>query len=733
MPITNLPHDLAPTLSKLRCEAKVSQKEIAGKLRIDQSRVSRIESGEANPDSDEIKAFLDGLGTPEASAYLAYLQRKWQVLDRPPLNNPNHDAIWRAEKTLQRLSAFEMERNPPAAVRGELLMHRESLRDAAKFLAKTDHQLAFMGEAGVGKTTALGLIADLVLSDSTLTLDKRLLLETGKGRITLCEVHVRTGQAWGLQIEPTPEPEIYRLVSELCANVSGERPSAEGEQTGIPRELDRALRNMAGVPRSVKKRDGKPAIHDPLAELRNSFNSADELASEFASRLKLWKRTTRDIWCPTMEADARKWLREIFAKVNKGQLEDISLPARIDVVVPHGLLDQNMFDITLIDTRGVDETVVRPDLRLRITDNRTLTILCSEFKAAPDNTVKQVLEHLFKAGGDRAIGERLVLLVLAHPGQAQGVTDDIGQPVESDTDGYELKQDQIGAALTSLGASGVPVLMFNAVSEDPLALGRKLIGLIESLRTRYVHRIEALGNAVTQLMKNYEEHAAKLIRADVNKQLGISLERHEALPPLREQAHDFLLSQLANVHASTVWATTRRQGGWYNLDVYHCLGVGVAREGNRRSAQFFAGLEEVVNNMLANAELAVAHPFLQEVLVKLSEWKDAFLEAAHQAGAEAFRPALQADTELWAQAQAEWGRGGGYRDDVARFFRTWFLADEREGLHRALERRVKTLWRSGVIEPLQAICASAAVSKSTKSTFVENSHVAEKNASTLVQ
>jgi hypothetical protein len=203
----------------------------------------------------------------------------------------------------------------------------ESLLDVAKYLARTNHDIAFVGQAGVDKTTALSLVSDLVLNDSALALDKRLLLETGKGRITLCEIRVRTGQGWGLQIEPTQEAEIYRLVTEVCANSYGERQSENGEEKGLPRELDRALRNMAGLPRSVKRMEGKSVIHDPLIELRATFKSADELASEFASRLKLWRRTTRELWCPNNEKDERKWLRETFAKLNKGQLDEVSVYA----------------------------------------------------------------------------------------------------------------------------------------------------------------------------------------------------------------------------------------------------------------------------------------------------------------------------------------------------------------------------------------------------------------------
>src|SRR5262249_91195 len=161
-----------------------------------------------------------------------------------------------------------------------------------------------------------------------------------------------------------------------------------------------------------------------------------------------------------------------------------------------------------------------------------------------------------------------------------------------------------------LGAGTVPVLMFNAISDDPRRLRQSLIAQVKQLRSRYAERIDTLGKAVTQLIENYEQHAAKLVRADVNKRLRIFLKRQEGFPQPRQQAEGFLLTQLVTVHASSVWATTRRQGGWYNLDVYHCLGFGTSSECKRRSIQFFEGLEAIVTNMLDAVDLAAAHPFL---------------------------------------------------------------------------------------------------------------------------
>ncbi len=95
--IHNIPSDIGPTLGRLRVQTKKwSQKDLAAQLHVDQSRISRIESGEAPPTPAEIKAFLETLESLAASSYLAYLQKDWRILERPPLSNPDIEAIWRA-------------------------------------------------------------------------------------------------------------------------------------------------------------------------------------------------------------------------------------------------------------------------------------------------------------------------------------------------------------------------------------------------------------------------------------------------------------------------------------------------------------------------------------------------------------------------------------------------------------------------------------------------------------
>ena len=94
----------------------------------------------------------------------------------------------------------------------------------------------------------------------------------------------------------------------------------------------------------------------------------------------------------------------LLPRVNKGLLPDVSLPRRIDMVVPIRLLGDQPFSIRVIDTRGIADTAIRPDIRCYLDDPRTLTVLCSRFGNAPDNSLKLLMENLVSTGRGKGAG-----------------------------------------------------------------------------------------------------------------------------------------------------------------------------------------------------------------------------------------------------------------------------------------------------------------------------------------
>jgi hypothetical protein len=125
-----------------------------------------------------------------------------------------------------------------------------------------------------------------------------------------------------------------------------------------------------------------------------------------------------------------------------------------------------------------------------------------------------------------------------------------------------------------------------------------------------------------------------------------------------------LLGAVRAAHWRTVEASVYRRGGWYNLNIDLYLGAGAAADAQARSSRFFAQLEGLIEQLLANASLAPAHGFLRQLAENAQRWREAFLDTARRKGEGLLRPSLHADNELWTHCAAV--RGRGYRNQVAR-------------------------------------------------------------------
>jgi chromosome segregation ATPase len=134
----------------------------------------------------------------------------------------------------------------------------------------------------------------------------------------------------------------------------GSPTDKESQIKGVSREIDRALRNMAGLTRQRQRTsDGKTKTYDPLKELAKKSDSLDALCSEFNQRLALWKRTRREISYDEMSnLSELEWLQKTFMDLNNGRHEEFSLPKRVDVTIPRSPLNIPEYEVEVIDTKG---------------------------------------------------------------------------------------------------------------------------------------------------------------------------------------------------------------------------------------------------------------------------------------------------------------------------------------------------------------------------------------------
>ncbi len=694
--------EIGALLASVRDAAKITQVQLAKSLGTSQTRISRIEAGEgvSNADCD---AYLDRISTPEAERAKVMLRVVWTHLPRPPLQHPDIDQLIAAEAALARLADFLSSESVPRAIAGQAELLSRRIYDFGDFLRSLKHSVAWVGDIGVGKTTAACRQAGLVLSPATATDLRGVILDTGGGRVTLCEVSVVTSTAFALEVDPLPDEEVYRLVADFCRSVwvlKDLDPDAPAPNTDfkLPEETERALRNMCELARPPRRKGVANA--DPALQLLKAFSDLEDFKAEVAARLTLWRRTRRQIaFEGTDNVPGRQWLKDTFAAINNGRHPEFSLPGRMTVTVPFSIFHGAPYEVELIDTRGVDQSAVRPDIVAQLKDRRTVSVLCSRFNSAPDVALQSLVQHLMETEVDPNLKSRAVLLVLARPGEALAMRDDSGVAAADVGEGYDIKRGHVEDALAKIGGRGIEVEFFDSTGDDPDGLTAVLAQKIAALRAAQAAGLGTAIEAVDQMLANVARAQALAVVEEINNELRIFAGRHRALRPSQVAVYSRLINALRDRHPRTVWASTRRKGQFWNFDVYQHLGDGAAAEAKRRAAPVVQGLREIIENKLANAELSSAHGFLGQLLEYQSAWETDFVAAARHHATSIYRPSLSAAEALWDGCEDKYGRGlTDYRSDVARAVETWFRADD--DLAESVERHIQRAWQTAFVEPL---------------------------------
>ena len=400
--------EMGKYLAHLRDKAGLKQNELAQKVTWSPAVLSRVESGERAVSTEELTSILEAIGTEEARRFRETAGRVWRISQKPPLGHPNEELLWEAEKVLQ--SIKELSERPD--IRNVFVKRLEEFRDeldsAVSLVFGTEHSVAFVGDIGVGKTTAICRVADLEVEKEK-SFDS--VLYTDGGGATVCDVHLIQGPKYGLAVEPMGENELCREVLEFAHFLKPSQEAIQEEEAGDPdsngtsREIIRAIRNMGGLTRNIRK-DTKPngkqvrVTVDPAKELAEKSIDSKALAVEILTRMALEKRTRRELWhSGTSAEEPLLWLQKVFAQVNNGRHPEFSIPKRIDITVPKRILEEELLSISIIDTKGIDGAAERRDLEEHFNTPKTIVILCSSFFDAPSASVREVT----KKGKRRAL------------------------------------------------------------------------------------------------------------------------------------------------------------------------------------------------------------------------------------------------------------------------------------------------------------------------------------------
>ncbi|WP_157999225.1 helix-turn-helix domain-containing protein [Mesorhizobium amorphae] len=680
-------------LRTARENAGYTQSSLAPRLGITPSVVSRMEKAEFT-ERNVAWRYLDAVESTEGTEIKEFYDRRWTQSERPSFLHPDRDTLWQIEQSLHSLAAFEAKPDFDPILGRPLNSLRSRLLATAQYLLRTDHTIAWVGQIGFGKTTALSYATGLTLPSDT---GRQSVFPTGSGRMTLCEVVIKVAPAFGLAVDCLSVDEVRELVSDMVNGLAK-------RETGISTEMDRVLRAMAGIHREAVVDNGKKRFVDPLKVMLDAGDKPYDIINRVMARLNLEARTGNTMILSEDKVGGLEWLAGNVAKINSGQHSDFGVPNRITVLLPSKVLAGSPYDISILDTKGIEGTTQRRDLRLQIDDIRTLTVLCSRFNDAPGDKPMALLREVSDTRSDAAERGRLCIVVLPWLDEALGVRGDDGATPTTIEDGYLIREDQALDALSREGLPEVPIYFYNALKENPAVIWKNLNDQIGKLRGRYHDRAQQLAAGADALVNDAHAAASLEARQQISEAIDRFVERKAELPMLVQAAHQNLIEQTRWGTASSIAASMNRRGGWSQFSVHHLLGVGVRADAAARSMKAFIGIDEIVKDLEDQFQhLPDVTQSLAALRDEMKDWEQEFLAQALALGRAAFKPQLDEANDLWRACVERWGGGPGYREAVADMIEEWFKSNEElDGARRAVESGLNQIWRELVLNALIA-------------------------------
>ena len=638
--------------------------------------------------------------------------RVWQNLPKPTPGHPDESLLWEAERALDGIGELEANPDIKNAFAMRLKEFRSELEGAAALVARTEHSIAFIGDIGVGKTTAICRTAGLEMpADMPGTAMPTPVLEVGGGGTTICEVQIDSGTDYGLVIEPRNESELREEVNEFARLLTPEADSGPDDATRVAPEVSRAIRNMSGLQRSTQRGpDGRITGQiDPARDLAERLADSSALADAIWSKMAVHKRTLRELWYGnTSDQEPLAWLRENFRMLNNGRNPEISLPQRVEVVIPQRTLGDGLLSIRIVDTKGIDATAEREDLMVHLNEPNTVVVLCSPFNSAPVPSVQSILERSLEPHrGDsekahyRDLETRSAVLVLPRSGEALAVRDDSGDPVAITQDGYHYKGEQVALSLATAKLPGLRVEFFNTYEDDVSQVNSFLMEMVNGLRRINRKRLSVRVNEAFALVKNHENEQVRAVQKLAAVHLRTWLNNNRRPARFDGDLQDSLLREIRRVNHSTLAASVRRRGKWHNLDysqqLIHGGRVVVASAIDPKLADF----RKIIRNLHDTSHFQEAYGLLREVRRILNSGRESMLRAGEQMGKKVHAEYMWPDYQFWRRCMDERGRGEGYKWRVANHNRDWF-ANDQYGISAELKELVSNRWAE-ILSRIEAI------------------------------
>lgn len=586
----------------------------------------------------------------------------------------------------------------------QLSNYLELFEDSASYLINKNHRLAFIGNIGTGKTTAICHILGLLDG-------KDPILSTGSGRTTLCEVDIISNEVLKIEIDPYTDNEVYSYIHDFSLYLIEEENKSKtdtSETFKLSAEIERALRNMLDLKITRSKDDkGKRITNDLAKEFSSDFKNTESLTEALVTRINLPERD-KTVFVNEDNTPQNQWLHDTFKMINSATHINVGLAKRIVITVPMPLFDGIDYSLVVADTKGVDQTVNRKDLDDCFTDSRTVSVISCRFNDAPDKTMSDLLKNAVDAGLASRIEDETVLLVLDRDNEAENVID-IDEAIGDKSEGRDIRCDHIDNDLRhSSKINSLDIKFFDAKNDSPLELHKYLSSKVSKLRDTHFARMSEIENAVSDIEKELDSQTALQAKLQVKSTLEPWLKKALSCSPSLKEYFLPLIRDISDrgTYAASVRASVNRRGEWHNLNYYQNLASSARIQVVEQIGALKKELIVLIDNMLSQNDLQPAYALLKQLKHTTEKRLGDMYQDVFAKGRAVYESELSSDSALWNSLISEWGQGPGYKGRVGQDSQEWFQKKKYPIFEDQVTKYARDHWNRYVEEVQQLLGAN---------------------------
>ena len=430
--------------------------------------------------------------------------------------------------------------------KNELEQHLHIYIKHAFEIWRSEYKLVFIGPIGVGKSTAISYLFDLLIDNN----DKSTILYTSSGRTTTCQVTIKksTNCDCCINIIPYNNSEVVQIIKDFCSYYWNKEKNIIYD-VKIVEEIARTIRNMASLG-SSKDHSFRENINDII----NQSATESIFFNKITERINLKNRTTTTIKYNSLAGNNwKEWLRNTFRDINNGKLANISIPKEIIISIPDMKINKELsdYDLSIIDTKGIDNNIYREDLNELIQECGNIIIFCSAYADAPHVTIRDIIQNMNTALKVSPNNGKSLLLVIPKNKEALQTTYDDGEQVETIEDGYNEKERQIRQELKE----NIDIVFYDKTTDNPNNVCSIISNQIKKYKNYHIYETIRFEKALNDAIQHSKKSTYRNTVKKVEEEISHFLERTKNLHINTDNISYKINNNFKQNHASSIWAS----------------------------------------------------------------------------------------------------------------------------------------------------------------------------------